>query len=331
VVARTLALLLLALTALGCGAEGRISPGPSAPRPRERAVGHSGEGTPAAGVEERCARADERIDLTALGPLLADRILAAAGVPDGGMENPGFVRRWVRCDELARITELALGEVESLAGLPPLPALESLAVVDVVDGDLSPLRALPRLRRLTLGPPLHAFTVGRRFRIESFEPIGDLGELEELHLVNGAITDVAFVRRLGRLRVLDLRENQIRDLSPLAGLTLLTSLHLGGNAVDDISPLAGLRDLRYLDVSSNAVATLDPLANAPMLEELDASDTRVSDLVALHAMPRLRSAYLCGAPITEDPALNGPAQRELKRFERRGVRVMINFRGCHCC
>ena len=330
---RWLAALLLLI---GCGAgpaprtaspSGQPAAGGETPaRPvRETAVSEA----PAV-VRDACARGDARIDLSHLYVEIEARILGAAGVPVDG-EHGGFARTWVTCDELARVTSLEFGVVPSLHDLPPMPALAALTVVDVEDGDVSPLRAFPHLARLALGPPEYAFVIDRRTSVRDLDPIGDLSELTELYLLNGSVEDIGFVRRLRALRVLDLRENRVRDLEPLRELVGLENLRLGANHVVDLSPLAGLNQLQQLDISSNPVATLEPLAHAPALAGILAQNTRITDLSALGTMPSLQSIFLCGAPVTEDRALNRAAEPGRRRLEQRHVRVMIDFRGCHCC
>ena len=281
-------------------------------------------------VASQCARGDARIELSHLYVDIEVRILRAVGIPING-ESGGFDRTWVRCDELASITSLEFGVVPSLRDLPPMPALAALTVVDVEDGDVSPLRAFPHLARLVLGPPEYEFVIDRRTSVRDLDPIGDLSELTELYLLNGSVEDIGFVRRLRALRVLDLRENRVHDIEPLRELPALENLRIGSNQVVDLSPLTGLDQLQQLDISSNPVATLEPLAHAPALAGILAQNTRITDLSALGTMPSLQSIFLCGAPVTEDRALNRAAEPERRRLEQRHVRVMIDFRGCHCC
>jgi len=281
-------------------------------------------------VASQCARGDARIELSHLYVDIEVRILRAVGIPING-ESGGFDRTWVRCDELASITSLEFGVVPSLRDLPPMPALAALTVVDVEDGDVSPLRAFPHLARLVLGPPEYEFVIDRRTSVRDLDPIGDLSELTELYLLNGSVEDIGFVRRLRALRVLDLRENRVHDIEPLRELPALENLRIGSTQVVDLSPLTGLDQLQQLDISSNPVATLEPLAHAPALAGILAQNTRITDLSALGTMPSLQSIFLCGAPVTEDRALNRAAEPERRRLEQRHVRVMINFRGCHCC
>jgi Leucine-rich repeat (LRR) protein len=163
----------------------------------------------------------------------------------------------------------------------------ALSSDDVVD--LSPVRGLPKLRRLDC----HASGKGR-------------GKLSSLHALSGlALTD------------LDCADHRIADLKQLTGLKL-TLLNLGGNApLDDLTPLREMK-LTWLNIAGTRVRDLAPLKDMP-LTYLACHDTQVQSLVPLQGKPL---TYLtCDVrPLRDLPVL-----RSLKALARLNDRPWQDF------
>ncbi|MBI5683843.1 MAG: protein kinase [Verrucomicrobia bacterium] len=130
-----------------------------------------------------------------------------------------------------------------------------LTVSTAAIADLSPVRALTRLQRLSLAP-----RAGQ---------------------ARGALADLAPLKGLP-LNGLWCHNTQVADLAPLRDMPL-TVLTCDGTAVRDLSPLAGMK-LTVFGCSNTAVGDLAPLEGMP-LTVLWCNNTRVSDLSPLKGMP----------------------------------------------
>ena len=86
------------------------------------------------------------------------------------------------------------------------------------------------------------------------EEVCRLYALDNLSLMNNALTDITALSRLGGLDILNLSGNRIRDLTPLSGLSELRILYLDGNPAEDLSPLYTLSNLSLLSVRSMPVS-----------------------------------------------------------------------------
>jgi hypothetical protein len=121
--------------------------------------------------------------------------------------------------------------------------------------DISPLKALPSLRRLAIAP-----TAANR---------------------KGTLASLAALKNL-LLTQLWCHNNPIADLTPL-GKMPLTLLSCGGTKVDDLEPLKGMR-LGVLSCNDTPVSDLSPLQDMP-LAVLWCHNTKVVDLEPLKALP----------------------------------------------
>ena len=175
-----------------------------------------------------------------------------------------------------------------------LPEVESDAIVGLkftsnAVSDLTPLRALPKLRRLKAtgsGP------------------------------IKGKLADLTPLKDLP-LELLWVWDNPISDLSPLQRMPL-TDLELGGCAfLSDLKPLRGL-PLRTLVIQKTAVADLTPLAGMP-LESLRYEATPVKDVLPIRYLP-LR--YL---GCTFEPSRDTAVLKDLWTVERINQTPIIDF------
>lgn len=270
---------------------------------------------------------DRSVSLADLDPLLGEAILRRAGAVV--RTEAGERRRDPTCRELASIDRLQLGEVATLRGLERLPALNELSVVDVRDGDLSPLIGLP-LRRLSLGPDDADLRLGFESAVHDFRPLSRLERLEELRIVAADLGDPRPIAGLMSLRQLVLRRARLVEIRALQRLHALEVLILDDNAVVDLSPLVGLGALRELRLARNPVTDLTPLAGLSRLEMLVLDGARVAEIGPIVELPALRQVVLCGTPVLRVPDLHVRNQDHLERLRRRGVAVP-DLRGCTCC
>ncbi|MBI5685350.1 MAG: SUMF1/EgtB/PvdO family nonheme iron enzyme [Verrucomicrobia bacterium] len=134
-------------------------------------------------------------------------------------------------------------------------AVTELAFSTTGVADISPVKSLKWLRKLTITPPIAN--------------------------QKGAVADLLPLRDL-QLTWLWCHNNPISDLSPLRGMPLAV-LSCGGTQVNDLSPLSGMK-LTVLSVNDTVVNDLSPLQGMP-LTVLWCNNTRVNDLGPLRAAP----------------------------------------------
>ena len=125
-----------------------------------------------------------------------------------GREPPGAWRPFIRK------LDLSFSDLENLAPLAGLTALQRLDLTNTQVGDLAPLAGLTALQTLKLR--------------------------------NTQVGDLAPLAGLTALQSLDLEGTPVGDLAPLAGLTALQGLNLMNTQVGDLAPLAHLTELHIL-------------------------------------------------------------------------------------
>lgn len=133
-----------------------------------------------------------------------------------GIEAPAEIR----ATDVARLRHVGGKlEVESLAGIECLTALESLRFQTYEHAvDLGPLESLPNLESLRIGEA----------SVQSLAPLGSLDELERLELrlhESHDLSVLASLQSLERLALWSFEEDVI-DLSPLAALPNLSQVEL---------------------------------------------------------------------------------------------------------
>jgi Leucine-rich repeat (LRR) protein len=124
--------------------------------------------------------------------------------------------------------------------------------------DIGPLRALQKLKRLSLSQWAGNNPAAR-----------------------GVVSDLSALRGMA-LTMLACHSTDVSDLSPLRGMPL-TILSCGSTQVSDLSPLTGMR-LTVLSVDNTPVSDLAPLAGMP-LTVLWCDRTKVTNLSPLSGMP----------------------------------------------
>ena len=205
-----------------------------------------------------------------------------------------------------------VSDVDSLGACTKLRALY------LTDSGVTSLRCLssmPALRELSFGDS--------KISIDSYEPVGSLGQLRQLSIHCPSTVDEASLSSLARLTQLrqfgcsitsirnlgflancvamerlDLPGNeQLENIDAIGNMEYLRSVYLSGAAVNDLSALSNKRYLDTLSVPETAVVDLTPLEHCTSLEKLDISETVVRDLAPLARKPYFVHLNMCDTSI----------------------------------
>ncbi len=105
--------------------------------------------------------------------------------------------------------------INSLTGLEQFVNLETLEVentgLKIFANDFSPLKALTRLKKLSLYMPVN---------MKNLEAVTELSNLEELSIVGSKLSDIRGISKLVKIKKLDLRSNKITDIEELSTMSL---------------------------------------------------------------------------------------------------------------
>ncbi len=176
--------------------------------------------------------------------------------------------------------------------------------------DISPIRALPGLRRLSIDG-----TEASRGRLADLSPlrgmsltylscgfceVADLSPLEGMPLAqfNCIATPLSDLTplKMSPLILLYCQSSRVVDLTPLEGLPLI-GLGIAGTGVSGMEPLRGM-DLEALHLDQTTVSDLSPI-KSKSLRHLTFSGTRVADLAPLQEMPLLQTVHCSATPVNE--------------------------------
>lgn len=237
---------------------------------------------------DRFAPLAELVDLRALA-LTSTRVLDLAALAD----MPALARL-----DLSRTT------IDLHAFVTGFAALRGLELRAYPSGDRHDDRGLDALRGLV---GLHELDLGEA-PWQDLEPLGDLRELERLHLRGTDVFDLRPLARLPKLALLDLRGCPVADLEPLAGLEL-TELRIGWTRVRDLAPLRSLRKLTVLELSGTAIDDLGPLLELPSLTKIDMQGSEVREIQPLLD----RGIQVIGRPRVATPSWRDLAEQLLRR------------------
>ncbi|MBI5395281.1 MAG: protein kinase [Verrucomicrobia bacterium] len=148
--------------------------------------------------------------------------------------------------------------------------VQELAFSSAVVADISPLRALPKLRKL------NCCGLNDARALASLSPLSGMA-LESLDCSYSQVSDLTPLKGMP-LQHLVCSSSRVTDLSPLKGAPL-TRLNLWVAPVTDLSPLAG-SPLRWLNCKGTRANNLSPLRDT-MLEELHCDPALVSQHATL--------------------------------------------------
>ena len=221
--------------------------------------------------------------------------------------------------------------VTSLNGLEQFTALNSVYLGNAIVDDLSPIKELTKLTRLTLNDVqavdfsalvnLRSLQIlelrTNTFTTESAEFLLSFPELRQLNIQSDSVSS------LPNLSELALLEN-VRIEAPVTSLTsiaqnrnlrtlyvysdsivfpqtfdwpLLTQLSLSGGAIPNFSLLSTLESLNELTLTNMALSDISGLGQLENLSKLDISYNQVTDISELQTLPRLVSLDISENPI----------------------------------
>jgi Leucine-rich repeat (LRR) protein len=175
-----------------------------------------------------------------------------------------------------------IGEMKNLTSLMihriPLDSGEDEAMADI-----SPLRDLTRLRKLTL------ILLG----ITDICPLGNLSELKELDISANYISDISSLKHLKKLEYLNINCNSdIVNISALRGLKNLIDIDADGDNIKNISVLKYLGNIKYLSMEDNRIKDISVLKNLRNLVSLNLSKNAINDISPLEGLNDLSELYL---------------------------------------
>jgi small GTP-binding protein len=138
--------------------------------------------------------------------------------------------------------------------------------------------------------------------------------LKEVHIHEGRVRSLDFLKELKSLQILSLITNDIHDISPITGLSDLIELNISDNSVADISLLTKFKKLRKFWAFSNKITDISVFSYLPELTELGIGKNPISpiDLSIIENLGNLKRLQLSHLPIKKLPQLK--KLRKLKYF-----------------
>jgi WD40 repeat protein len=224
--------------------------------------------------------------------------LAARGCPPPGLSEEAWLERTLGLDIGNRLDAVSErlrernpgfdGKIEYRIDGGQVVSLEF--VIDSVK-DISPVRALPELRKLSCMGSW--FMAGK---LADLTPLKGM-KLTALTIYHTPLADLSVLQALP-LTDLELYAVSAKDLSQLKDMKL-TFLHLGSSSVSDLSPLEGM-PLTKLVLNFTPVSDLSPL-KGKKLTTLFCLNSPVTDagLMALQGMSSLRQLEMINTKMTD--------------------------------
>jgi hypothetical protein len=189
--------------------------------------------------------------------------------------------------------------------------------------DITPVRALPRLKRFACNGQQNT-----RGKLTDLSPLKGM-QLEILHLVCSSVSDLTPVAGMpleelliswsdvvsleplngAKLKRLECAFGGVRDLTPLKGMPL-RDLNVFETKVESLAPLAECKELRVLICGVCGVDDLSPIQKLP-LTTLVCSGTRVTSLAPLKDMKTLRKLHCNSLRLDDLASLQGLTLHEL--------------------
>lgn len=171
--------------------------------------------------------------------------------------------------ELARVTELPVGEGFGLSGVTSFKGIEHLT----------------NLTRLY---------VHYNSTLQDLTPLAKAKNLEYLELSCRALEDISPLANLPNLTTLYLEDTLVEDITPLANITTLNTLGIyetrnyrdEHGLVSDLTPLQNLSELRRLTIYRQSVKELPEGFSQLNLYSLDMSDNVIQDIGMLQGMKK---------------------------------------------
>ncbi|WP_233230981.1 InlB B-repeat-containing protein [Listeria weihenstephanensis] len=216
--------------------------------------------------------------------------------------------------ELARVTELPVGEGFGLSGvtsfkgiehltnltrlyvhynstlqdLTPLAKAKNLEYLELscrALEDISPLANLPNLTTLYLEDTL----------VEDITPLANITTLNTLGIYetrnyrdeHGLVSDLTPLQNLSELRRLTIYRQSVKELPEGFSQLNLYSLDMSDNVIQDIGMLQGMKNLYILDLSVNQIEDVTPLRDLVNTKYLDLTSNKIKDVTPLQGLEKL--------------------------------------------
>lgn len=214
--------------------------------------------------------------------------------------------------------EMYSSGLQTLESIRDHTALERLVLIPCKLNDLSPLPTLSGLRHfncslVTLDAP----------PIENFSPLGELNNLEELHLqAHYTLREygLSFLNGMTSLRLLNLAENRIQDANGIQNLPFLEELDLSYNflfvAHDDteienlLGGMSNLKKFWYAGFEGSSVTFLQGMPDLEVLTITRYTSLSVADTTVIGGLTKLRELYLGGFGVGDMSPLQGLSNLE---------------------
>ena len=118
--------------------------------------------------------------------------------------------------------------------------------------------------------------------------IGNLSNLQKLHLNENHIAEIFGLDNLTNLREISLNDNQITEITGLDNLTNLQNLYLDRNQITEITGLDNLTNLQNLYLNGNQITEISGLDNLTNLEELGLHGNPIDKIINKDQIDKLR-------------------------------------------
>jgi Leucine-rich repeat (LRR) protein len=196
--------------------------------------------------------------------------------------------------------------ITSLKFLNECPFIKRLSIVLLKNVDLEPIHALRELVSLRITknfnqrinfacfPRLKECHLHWNLKIENFNAINDL---EQLELYDFKKTDLTDVKQLNKLRILSILQSQIVEVSGIEYLNNLQQLELIDNKkLKSLEGVERLQKLVRLNIENCPnVNDIEPVGNLTDLEFLGLHDCKgINTLSPIKGLKRLQEIYLTG-------------------------------------
>jgi len=134
--------------------------------------------------------------------------------------------------------------------------------------------------------------------------LGNLINLNKLHLSFNEITEISGLDNLVNLKSLHLQGNKIRKIEGLEQLKNLEYLYLNSNEIFKIQGIMNLSKLKSLMIYDNKITEIKKLEHLSNLEILNLRNNRISELERLKNLSNLKRLDLSNNLITEIKGLD---------------------------
>ncbi len=177
----------------------------------------------------------------------------------------------------------------NLDALTHLNQLEEVNISYTPIADITPLRTLNQLRKLSLAGTA----------VKSLHPLQYSGSLIELDISQTPIQDIEVITNFNKLEKLSASYTAINNIDPLSHAYELNVLQLSNTAIKDITPLSELENLRILDLSNTLINQLSPLAKLKQLQQLHLDFTAVKSISDLSGLNALNLLHISNTEISD--------------------------------